>query len=163
MIYSITKFRHYLLGRKFTFHVDHSALLYLVNKQALTGRLARWMLLLQEFDFQIQHRPGVQHAVADYLSRLESGEPTETTYDDLPDAHLFHLATTPDDNEDGWITDMTYFLSTGLPPEHLPLDVKKRLAVRSRNFCLVSDILYHKRSDGIWRRAIRQFEKNTVL
>ena len=36
------------------------------------------MLLLQEFDFQIQHRPGVQHVVADYLSRLESGEPTET-------------------------------------------------------------------------------------
>ena len=32
MIYSINKFRHYLLGRKFTFHVDHSALLYLVNK-----------------------------------------------------------------------------------------------------------------------------------
>ena len=40
MIYSISKFRHYLLGRKFTFHVDHSALLYLVNKQALKGRLA---------------------------------------------------------------------------------------------------------------------------
>ena len=80
-------------------------------------------------------------AVADYLSRLESGEPAETTYDDLPDAHLFHLATTPDDNEDGWITDMAYFLSTGLPPEHLTLDAKKRLAVRSRNFCLVSDIL----------------------
>ena len=55
MIYSINKFRHHLLGRKFTFHVDHSAPLYLVNKQALTGRLARWILLLQEFDFQIQH------------------------------------------------------------------------------------------------------------
>ena len=39
MAYSITKFWHYLLGRKFTFHVDHSALLYLVNKQALTSRL----------------------------------------------------------------------------------------------------------------------------
>ena len=36
----ITKFQHYLLGRKFTFHVDHSALLYLVMKQYLTGRLA---------------------------------------------------------------------------------------------------------------------------
>ena len=77
------------------------------------------MLLPQEFDFQIQHRPGVQHAVADYLSRLESGEPAETTYDDLPDANLFHMTTTPDDNEDGWIMDMTYFLSTGLPPENL--------------------------------------------
>ena len=84
MVYNITKFRHYLLGRKFTFHVDHSTLLYLVNKQALTGRLARWMLLLQEFDFQIYHRPGVQHAVADYLSRLESEEPADSTYDDLP-------------------------------------------------------------------------------
>ena len=108
------------------------------------------MLLLQEFDFQIQHRPGVQHAFADYLSRLESGEPAEPTYDDLPDANLFHMTTTPDDNEDGWITDMTYFLSTGLPPEHLPLDAKKRLAVQSRNFCLVLDILYHKGLDGIW-------------
>ena len=51
MVYNIAKFWHYLLGRRFTFHVDHSALLYLVNKQALTGWLARWMLLLQEFDF----------------------------------------------------------------------------------------------------------------
>ena len=56
MVYSINKFQHYLLGRKFTFHVDNSALLYLANKQALTGRLAHWMLLLQEFDFQIHHR-----------------------------------------------------------------------------------------------------------
>ena len=36
MVYNIYKFRHYCLGRKLTFHVDHSALLYVVNKQALT-------------------------------------------------------------------------------------------------------------------------------
>ena len=42
MVYSVTKYRHYLLGRKFSFHVDHSALLYLV----LTGKIARWTLLL---------------------------------------------------------------------------------------------------------------------
>ena len=84
MIYSITKFRHYLLGRKFMFHVDHSALLYLVNKQAFTGCLAQWMLLLQEFKFNIHHRPEVQHAVVDYLSWLESRESANTIYDDLP-------------------------------------------------------------------------------
>ena len=37
MIYSIAKFQDYLLSRKFTFHVDHSELLYLVTKQLLTS------------------------------------------------------------------------------------------------------------------------------
>ena len=32
MIYTINKFQHYLLGRKFTFHVDRATLLYLVEK-----------------------------------------------------------------------------------------------------------------------------------
>ena len=80
------------------------------------------MLLLQEFDFHIQHRPGVQHAVGDYLSSLESGEPAEPTYDDFPDAGLFSVTTLPDDKEDEWITEITHFLSTGLPPDHMTLD-----------------------------------------
>ena len=103
------------------------------------------MLLLQEFDFHIQYRFGVQHAVVDYLSRLESGEPAEPTYDDLHDAGLFNLTTMADDNEDEWITEMTHFPSTGLPPDHLPLDARKRLAVQSQNFCLVSDHLLPQR------------------
>ena len=58
------------------------------------------MLLLQEFDLHIQHRPGVQHAVADYLSRVESGQPAEPVYDDLPDVGLFNLTTMAEDKED---------------------------------------------------------------
>ena len=59
--------------------------------------------------------------------------------------------------------DMTHFLSTGLPPEHVMLDAMKRLAVRSRNFCLFMGTLYHKGSDGLWRCVVRQFEKDAVL
>ena len=32
MVYAIKNFRHYLLGNKFVFYVDHMALIYLVNK-----------------------------------------------------------------------------------------------------------------------------------
>jgi hypothetical protein len=32
MIFALPKFRHYLLGNKFVFYVDHMALVYLVNK-----------------------------------------------------------------------------------------------------------------------------------
>ena len=46
MIYNLNKFRHYLLGRKFTFYVGRSALLYLVSKQSLTSKLVRCTLLL---------------------------------------------------------------------------------------------------------------------
>ena len=74
MIYSITKSRHYLLGSKFVFHVDHLALLYLVAKQAFHGKIARLMLILTEFEFTVNYTPGSTHVVADYLSRLELGE-----------------------------------------------------------------------------------------
>ena len=47
MIFALQKFRHYLLvANKDFFHVDHQALLFLIKKPQLTGRLARWMLLL---------------------------------------------------------------------------------------------------------------------
>ena len=95
MVYSVTKYHHYLLGRKFSFHVDHSALLFLVSKASLTGKIARWTLLLQEFEFDIFHRPGVQHKVADYLSRLESGEAGDGVRDEFPDAELFQITTEP--------------------------------------------------------------------
>jgi hypothetical protein len=32
---------------------DHSALKYLVNKIVLGGRIFRWLLLFQEYDFEI--------------------------------------------------------------------------------------------------------------
>ena len=75
MVYALNKFRHYLLGNRVFFHVDHQALLYLIQKPNLHGRLARWMLLLQEFDFVIIHTPGKEHAVANFFSRIETGEP----------------------------------------------------------------------------------------
>jgi hypothetical protein len=32
MVFSLQKFKHYLLGNKLIFYVDHMALVYLVNK-----------------------------------------------------------------------------------------------------------------------------------
>jgi hypothetical protein len=32
MVYALHKFKHYLLGNRFTFYVDRMALIYLVNK-----------------------------------------------------------------------------------------------------------------------------------
>lgn len=51
---------------------DHNALVWLQTAKH-TGRLERWALKLQEFNFQIIHRPGKStcNCVADALSRRE--------------------------------------------------------------------------------------------
>ena len=65
----ITHFRHYLLGKPFTVRTDHQALKWLRSLSEPTGRKARWLETLAEFDFMVEHRPGRQHANADALSR----------------------------------------------------------------------------------------------
>ena len=96
----------------------------------------------------------MQHAVADYLSRLESGEAGDGVRDEFPDAELFRITTKPATDstvakEDRWLTDMHRFLSTGLPPDKMGRDERKRLGVRSHHFCLMQDTLYHKGADRI--------------
>jgi len=41
MVFVVHKFKHYLFGNKFVFYVDHVALVYLVNKPPVLGRIIR--------------------------------------------------------------------------------------------------------------------------
>jgi hypothetical protein len=62
MVYALQKFRHYILGKHFNMFIDHSALKYLVNKLVLGGRICHWLLLFQEFDFEVIVKPGKLNA-----------------------------------------------------------------------------------------------------
>ena len=62
-------FRHYLTGRKFILRTDHASLRWLKSFKEPEGQLARWLEVLDTFDFDLQHRPGIKHANADALSR----------------------------------------------------------------------------------------------
>nr|GFC59118.1 reverse transcriptase domain-containing protein [Tanacetum cinerariifolium] len=53
VVYAFEKFRSYLIMNKNTVHMDHSALKYLFAKKDAKARLLRWVLLLQEFDFEV--------------------------------------------------------------------------------------------------------------
>ena len=54
------------MGSFIVIFTDHSALKYLLTK----ARLIRWVLLLQEFNFQIKDKKGVENVVANHLSSL---------------------------------------------------------------------------------------------
>jgi hypothetical protein len=53
MVYAFQKFIHYFLGSHFKMYTHHYALKYLVNKPVFGGRICRWLLLLQECDFEV--------------------------------------------------------------------------------------------------------------
>ena len=69
LVGDLKKFHPYLHDRRFVVYTDHSSLRWLMYVKDATGRLARWALLLQQYDFEIIHRPGCQNGNADALSR----------------------------------------------------------------------------------------------
>jgi hypothetical protein len=70
MVYALHKFRHYMLSNRFTIYVNHMALVYLINKPHVFGKLVRWNLLYMEFDFKIVYKLGRSHLMAYASSRL---------------------------------------------------------------------------------------------
>ena len=70
----VRKFRQYLLGRRFLIRTDHAALQWLKRTPEPIGQQARWLEILEEFDYTIEHRPGNKHGNDDALSRVYAAQ-----------------------------------------------------------------------------------------
>ena len=88
IVFSVKKFRHYLICNPVVFFVDHMAIKYLVNK-------ARWILLVEEFDYTVKYKPGRMHLQAYHLSRLSEDMGTIPIDDSLIDHRLFVVTAVP--------------------------------------------------------------------
>lgn len=73
-VQAIKKFRSYVEGLPFTVITDHASLTWLMSSKDITGRLARWSLKLQGYNFDIEYRKGTQNIVPDALSRVNMDE-----------------------------------------------------------------------------------------
>jgi hypothetical protein len=87
VVWAVRLFRPHLYGRRFTIVTDHIALKWLMTTKEPAGRLHRWALTLQEYDFDILYRPGRENHVADALSRgpvaeTSGGEAVDTEADE---------------------------------------------------------------------------------
>ena len=54
-----------------TFHTDHKPLTFLKGNSKLKGKHARWLLELENFEYNIVYIAGKENKAADYLSRIE--------------------------------------------------------------------------------------------
>jgi hypothetical protein len=70
IIFGVKQFRPYLYGRKFIIISDHRPLTWLFNLKNPLSKLARWRIQLEEYDYEIRYKPGVQNSNVDALSRM---------------------------------------------------------------------------------------------
>ncbi len=103
MVFSLHKFRHFLLGNMFVFYVNHMALVYLVNKPQVSGKITRWLLLFLEYDFTVVYKPCKIHVVIGALSFLQN---ITTMPEQTKDTSLFYI-------EPKWLNDVKEFLKIG--------------------------------------------------
>ena len=68
---SLQTWQKLIQGQQVRVETDHKPLTHLHSQKRLTERQLRWMEFFGQFDLTIEHIPGVQNCLADYLSRTE--------------------------------------------------------------------------------------------
>ena len=115
VVHAINKFQHYITGYDVFVHTNHYTIRFLMNKPITSGRVTRWLLLLQEFNITMIDKLGKENLVADFLSRLTHNDDNVPVDDTFPDEHLFVVSV-----KIPWFADIANYLVTGKVPTHLP-------------------------------------------
>ena len=161
VVYALEKFRPYILGSKVIVYSDHAALRYLLHKKETKPRLIRWILLLQEFDFEIKDKKGTENVVADHLSRLPEhleSDPTRIR-DSFPDEQLFAVSTT----ETPWFANLVNYLSMKEFPKSWSNRDKEFFLSKVQFFYWEDPELFKYCPDQIIRRCVPNHEFNSIL
>lgn len=68
-LWALQKFQVYLFGKHFWVETDHQPLIHLQRANPVNGRLMRWALILQQYNFTVRSIKGFDGVGADFLSR----------------------------------------------------------------------------------------------
>ena len=97
MVFALRKFHNYLWGQpNFTVITDHKPLLGIFSPTKnippmASGRIQRWSLLLQSYNFTLRHRSGALLGTADALSRLPLPDGSKSAIDSTPIPADWHM------------------------------------------------------------------------
>ena len=73
IVEALRKFRVYLLGIQFKIITDCASFQRTMSKRELSTRIARWALILEDYDYIIEHKPG---------TRMKHVDASTSGYDD---------------------------------------------------------------------------------
>ena len=110
------------------------------------------MILLQEFDLEIRDKKGLENAVADHLSRLESGvsDGVEVPIkEEFPDEQLMAVREAV---QVPWFADYVNYMVARIIPPELSRQKMKKFFSEIKHYYWEEPILYKHRADQVIRR-----------
>ncbi|KAL1568704.1 hypothetical protein AAHA92_00285 [Salvia divinorum] len=166
VVYSFEKFRPYLLGSQVIVFTDHAAIKYLLAKKESKPRLIRWVLLLQEFNWEVKDKKGTENRVADHLSRIiQDEEEEEEIPDAFPEEHLKHVQRSNEDKYRTLVCRLANYLVTGELPCSSDATRAQKLKLKSeaKYYFWDDPYLWKVGADQVIRRCIPEWEQKEVL
>ncbi|GJX49888.1 reverse transcriptase domain-containing protein [Tanacetum coccineum] len=165
VVYAFEKFRSYLVMNKCTVYTDHSALKYLFAKKDSKARLLRWVLLLQEFDFDVVDTKGAENLAADHLSRLEN--PHKNELDPKEINEKFPLETLSSiavlDASTPWFADIANYHAGNFVIKGMSTQQKRKFFKDVKHYFWEDPFLFKIYADQVIRRCVFGKEAHDIL
>ncbi|GJV68208.1 reverse transcriptase domain-containing protein [Tanacetum coccineum] len=165
VVYAFEKFRSYLVMNKCTVYTDHSALKYLFAKKDSKARLLRWVLLLQEFDFDVVDTKGAENLAADHLSRLEN--PHKNELDPKEINEKFPLETLNSiavlDASTPWFADIANYHAGNFVIKGMSTQQKRKFFKDVKHYFWEDPFLFKICADQVIRRCVFGKEAHDIL
>lgn len=152
IIDAFREWRCYLEGNKFTLITDHAPLTSLKSQNSVSRRQARWVEILQAYDYDLIYRAGPKNIPADALSRKVDLRSVSTANNDLTeeikkcypkDPHcvkVMEALTNPEQHElDHKIYSRDYEICNGLLTRDTKIYVPNNLELRRKILLLAHD------------------------
>ena len=70
IVWGLQTNRCLILGYEINIHTDHRPLVWILEKSHPNSRIARWQILVSEYNITTKYIPGKENVVADFLSRV---------------------------------------------------------------------------------------------
>ncbi|GKD72128.1 reverse transcriptase domain-containing protein, partial [Tanacetum coccineum] len=163
VVYAFEKLWSYLIMNKSIVYTDHSALKYLFAKKDSKARLLRWVLLLQEFDFNVIDTKGAENLAADHLSRLENPHKDVLENKDINEHFPLETLGVISSKSTPWFADYANFHAGNFIIKGMSTQQKRKFFKDVKHYFWDDPYLFRTCADQIIRRCVHGQEAIDIL